>query len=148
MNLTLASTAVGTAALRLDAVTKTYGTGETAVTALRDMSIGLTRRTFTAVMGPSGSGKSTFLHCAAGLDRPTSGKVWLGDVELSGLREAALTAVRRERVTDHGRRSPSGAGRAGVPEGLSGPFTSGWRGAPVGRPGCSARKAARCRRWR
>jgi putative ABC transport system ATP-binding protein len=97
MNTTSAST-VGTTALRLDAVTKTYGTGETAVTALRDMSIGLTRGTFTAVMGPSGSGKSTFLHCAAGLDRPTSGKVWLGDVELSGLREAKLTVVRRERV--------------------------------------------------
>jgi putative ABC transport system ATP-binding protein len=97
MNTTLAST-VGTAALRLDAVTKTYGTGETAVTALRDMSIGLARGTFTAVMGPSGSGKSTFLHCAAGLDRPTSGKVWLGDAELSGMREAKLTAVRRERV--------------------------------------------------
>jgi putative ABC transport system ATP-binding protein len=98
MNTKLASAPVGTTALRLDAVTKTYGTGETAVTALREMSIGLTRGTFTAVMGPSGSGKSTFLHCAAGLDRPTAGKVWLGDVELSGLREAKLTAVRRERV--------------------------------------------------
>ena len=87
-----------TCALRLDAVTKTYGTGESAVTALREVSIGLDRGTFTAVMGPSGSGKSTFLHCAAGLDRPTSGTVRLGDVELSGLKEAALTAVRRERV--------------------------------------------------
>jgi putative ABC transport system ATP-binding protein len=98
MNTTLATTPVGTAALRLDAVTKTYCTGETAVTALREMSIGLTRGTFTAVMGPSGSGKSTFLHCAAGLDHPTSGRVRLGDVDLSGLREAQLTAVRRERV--------------------------------------------------
>ena len=87
-----------TCALRLDAVTKTYGTGESAVTALREVSIGLDRGTFTAVMGPSGSGKSTFLHCAAGLDRPTSGTVRLGDVELSGLKDAALTAVRRERV--------------------------------------------------
>ncbi|RZQ63374.1 ABC transporter ATP-binding protein [Amycolatopsis suaedae] len=87
-----------TSALLLDSVTKTYGTGENAVTALREVSLGLPRGTFTAVMGPSGSGKSTFLHCAAGLDRPTSGSVRLGDVELSGLKEAALTAVRRERV--------------------------------------------------
>ncbi len=87
-----------TSALRMDAVTKTYGTGENAVTALREVSIGLDRGTFTAVMGPSGSGKSTFLHCAAGLDRPTSGSVLLGDVELSGMKEAELTAVRRERV--------------------------------------------------
>jgi putative ABC transport system ATP-binding protein len=87
-----------TSALRLDSVTKTYGSGESAVTALREVSIGLDRGTFTAVMGPSGSGKSTFLHCAAGLDRPTSGSVRLGDVELAGLNEAKLTAVRRERV--------------------------------------------------
>jgi putative ABC transport system ATP-binding protein len=85
-------------ALHLDSVTKTYGSGENAVTALRDVSIGLSRGSFTAVMGPSGSGKSTFLHCAAGLDRPTSGRVRIGDVDLSGLKEAALTAVRRERV--------------------------------------------------
>jgi putative ABC transport system ATP-binding protein len=85
-------------ALQMHAVTKTYGTGETAVTALRQVSIGLARGSFTAVMGPSGSGKSTFLHCAAGLDRPSSGSVRLGDVELAGMKEAALTAVRRERV--------------------------------------------------
>lgn len=85
-------------ALQMHAVTKTYGTGEASVTALRQVSIGLARGSFTAVMGPSGSGKSTFLHCAAGLDRPSSGSVRLGDVELSGMKEAALTAVRRERV--------------------------------------------------
>ena len=53
---------------------------------------------FTAVMGPSGSGKSTFLHCAAGLDRPTSGTIHLGDVDLGGLGEDALSRLRRERV--------------------------------------------------
>ncbi|MGX2997144.1 ABC transporter ATP-binding protein [Streptomyces sp. JNUCC 64] len=86
------------AALRLESVTKTYGTGAHAVTALDDVSVAVPRGTFTAVMGPSGSGKSTFLHCLAGLDRPTSGRVYLGDTELSGLKEAALTTVRRERV--------------------------------------------------
>src|SRR5688572_10482589 len=88
----------GTHAIRLDSVTKVYGNGENAVTALRDVSIGLRRGTFTAVMGPSGSGKSTFLHCAAGLDQPTAGRVWLGDTELSKLKESALTAIRRERI--------------------------------------------------
>jgi putative ABC transport system ATP-binding protein len=85
-------------ALRLEAVTKTYGSGSTAVTALREVTFGVPRGSFTAVMGPSGSGKSTFLHCLAGLDRPTSGRVHLGDTDVTGLKEAALTAVRRERI--------------------------------------------------
>ncbi len=87
-----------TAAMRLDSVTKTYGKGDNAVTALRGISLEVPRGTFTAVMGPSGSGKSTFLHCVAGLDRPTTGHVYLGDTELAGMKEAALTAVRRERI--------------------------------------------------
>ncbi|MBZ6084994.1 ABC transporter ATP-binding protein [Streptomyces olivaceus] len=87
-----------TAAMRLDSVTKTYGEGDNAVTALRGISLEVPRGTFTAVMGPSGSGKSTFLHCIAGLDQPTTGRVFLGDTELSGLKEAQLTAVRRERI--------------------------------------------------
>nr|WP_234444226.1 MULTISPECIES: ABC transporter ATP-binding protein [Streptomyces] len=87
-----------TAAMRLDNVTKTYGKGDNAVTALRGISLEVPRGTFTAVMGPSGSGKSTFLHCVAGLDQPTTGHVHLGDTELSGLKEAALTAIRRERI--------------------------------------------------
>ncbi|MBZ6254192.1 ABC transporter ATP-binding protein [Streptomyces olivaceus] len=87
-----------TAAMRLDSVTKTYGEGDNAVTALRSISLEVPRGTFTAVMGPSGSGKSTFLHCIAGLDQPTTGRVFLGDTELSGLKEAQLTAVRRERI--------------------------------------------------
>lgn len=89
---------VEAAAMRLVSVTKTYGSGEAAVTALNDVSFTVPRGSFTAVMGPSGSGKSTLLHCLAGLDRPTSGQVFLGDTELSSLKEAALTSVRRERI--------------------------------------------------
>jgi putative ABC transport system ATP-binding protein len=85
-------------AVRLVSVSKVYGLGPNAVTALDQVSVGLAKGSFTAVMGPSGSGKSTLLHCAAGLDRPTSGSVVLGGVELSGLGEAALTRIRRERV--------------------------------------------------
>ncbi|WP_245194512.1 ABC transporter ATP-binding protein [Kitasatospora phosalacinea] len=82
----------------MESVTKTYGSGRNAVTALDDVTIGVPRGTFTAIMGPSGSGKSTFLHCAAGLDQPTKGDVFLGDTRLSGLNEEQLTEVRRERV--------------------------------------------------
>jgi putative ABC transport system ATP-binding protein len=89
---------VATPALRLNGVSKVYGAGDGVVHALRDVSIELRRGTFTAVMGPSGSGKSTFLHCAAGLDKPTSGQVWLGDAELSGMKETQLTVLRRERI--------------------------------------------------
>ncbi|EIE99208.1 ABC transporter ATP-binding protein [Saccharomonospora glauca] len=85
-------------AVRLESVHKTYGDGEAAVHALNGVSVGLRRGSFTAVMGPSGSGKSTFLHCASGLDRPTSGKVLLGDTDLTTLKEKELTELRRERV--------------------------------------------------
>ncbi|TDD69552.1 ABC transporter ATP-binding protein [Jiangella aurantiaca] len=85
-------------AVRLDAVTKVYGSGENRVTALQEVGVDLATGTFTAVMGPSGSGKSTFLHCAAGLDRPTSGSVRLGDTELSSLSDNELTVVRRDRI--------------------------------------------------
>src|SRR5256885_13518657 len=82
-----------TEAVRLEAVRKEYG----GVVALDGVSIGFPRGSFTAVMGPSGSGKSTFLHCAAGLDRPTSGSVVLDGEELSGLSETKLTVQRRGR---------------------------------------------------
>jgi putative ABC transport system ATP-binding protein len=85
-------------AVRLSAVTKRYGHGGGAVIALDGVSIGFPRGSFTAVMGPSGSGKSTFLHCAAGLDRPTAGRVLLGTTDLTGLSETQLTLVRRRRV--------------------------------------------------
>ncbi|MGI5165734.1 ABC transporter ATP-binding protein [Spirillospora sp. CA-253888] len=85
-------------AVVLDTVSKVYGRGGGAVAALREVSVGLPKGGFTAVMGPSGSGKSTFLHCAAGLDRPTAGTVRLGGRDLSGMNETALTKLRRERV--------------------------------------------------
>ncbi|MEV7549303.1 ABC transporter ATP-binding protein [Amycolatopsis sp. NPDC089917] len=88
----------GACALALESVSKVYGSGDGAVTALNGVTVGVRRGTFTAVMGPSGSGKSTFLHCAAGLDKPSSGRVLLGDTELSGLREKALTELRRTRI--------------------------------------------------
>ncbi|MEW2356048.1 ABC transporter ATP-binding protein [Spirillospora sp. NPDC029432] len=85
-------------AVVLDAVSKVYGKGAGAVAALREVSVALPRGGFTAVMGPSGSGKSTFLHCAAGLDRPTSGTVRLGGTDLSGMNETRLTELRRKRI--------------------------------------------------
>jgi putative ABC transport system ATP-binding protein len=88
----------GGTAVRLRQVTMTYGKGASAVQALREVTLALPKGSFTAVMGPSGSGKSTLMHCAAGLDRPTSGTVHLGEVELTGLREPRLTVLRRQRV--------------------------------------------------
>ncbi|MFJ9946476.1 ABC transporter ATP-binding protein [Kitasatospora sp. NPDC091207] len=85
-------------AITLEAVSKVYGKGRGAVAALREVTVRLPKGGFTAVMGPSGSGKSTFLHCAAGLDRPSSGTVRLGDTDLSRLSETKLTELRRERA--------------------------------------------------
>ncbi|TDD38206.1 ABC transporter ATP-binding protein [Actinomadura sp. KC06] len=80
------------------AVLKTYGSGDGAVTALREVSATFTRGQFTAIMGPSGSGKSTFLHCLAGLDTVTSGTVVLGEIELTGLSRTRRTQLRRDRM--------------------------------------------------
>ncbi|MFJ4435778.1 ABC transporter ATP-binding protein [Streptomyces sp. NPDC088923] len=85
-------------ALRLEAVTKVYGRGGREVTALDGVGVEIPHGSFTAVMGPSGSGKSTFLHCAAGLDVPSSGRAWIGDTELGGMKETELTKLRRRRV--------------------------------------------------
>lgn len=79
-------------------LTKTYGRGETAVHALREVSVGVEAGRFTAIMGPSGSGKSTLMHLLAGLDTPTSGRVFLGETELTSLSDAQLTKVRRRSV--------------------------------------------------
>src|SRR6476619_248237 len=79
-------------------VRKVHGRGVGAVVALDGVSAALSRGSFTAIMGPSGSGKSTFLNVAAGLDRPTSGSVALGGIDLAHLSERRLTILRRERI--------------------------------------------------
>src|SRR5690349_11996409 len=86
---------VGASAARAVDVTKVYGSGDAAVRALDDVSASLNAAEFTAIMGPSGSGKSTLLHVLAGLDRPTSGQVYIGDTEISGLNDKQLTLLRR-----------------------------------------------------
>jgi putative ABC transport system ATP-binding protein len=79
-------------------LTKTYGTGDTAVTALADVSVRFDRACFTAVMGPSGSGKSTLIHCMAGLDAPSSGHAFIGKDEIGNLGDSELTQLRRDRI--------------------------------------------------
>jgi putative ABC transport system ATP-binding protein len=83
---------------RVENLTKSYGTDRTRVEALRGVTLGIRRGEFTAIMGPSGSGKSTLMHIMAGLDSPTGGRVWLGDTEIGGLDDGALTLLRRRRV--------------------------------------------------
>ena len=85
-------------AARAVGLTKTYGEGDAAVRALDDVSVDFERARFSAIMGPSGSGKSTLLHCMAGLDKPTSGQVLIGDVDLTTLSEKDLTLLRRKSV--------------------------------------------------
>lgn len=87
-----------TAAARADALTKTYGSGDTKVTALDNVSVSFAAGEFTAIMGPSGSGKSTLMHCMAGLDTPTSGSAWLGTTDLASLKDKELTKTRRDRL--------------------------------------------------
>ena len=85
------------AAATVDA-TKVYGTHSTEVRALDSVSVAFETAWFSAIMGPSGSGKSTLLHCIAGLDTLTSGKAFIGDVDLSTLDDNHLTELRRDRV--------------------------------------------------
>jgi putative ABC transport system ATP-binding protein len=90
--------ASGRLAARADAITKAYGGGDARVTALDEVTVGIPRGGFTAVMGPSGSGKSTLMHCMAGLDTVDAGRVLVGDVDLTRLDERQLTRLRRDRV--------------------------------------------------
>jgi putative ABC transport system ATP-binding protein len=86
-----------TAARAVDA-SKVYGEGEATVRALDHISVDFESGKYTAIMGPSGSGKSTLLHCLAGLDRVSDGRVFLGDLEISSMKEKDLTRVRRDRI--------------------------------------------------
>jgi len=85
-------------AARAENVSKSYGSGDAAVYALDNVSVGLSAGEFTAIMGPSGSGKSTLLHVLAGLDRPTSGEIYVGDTEITKLKDKALTLLRRDQI--------------------------------------------------
>jgi putative ABC transport system ATP-binding protein len=86
------------AAARAEDLVKVYGHGDTEVTALNHVTVEFARGKFTAIMGPSGSGKSTLMHCMAGLDSVSSGRVLIGDTDLSQLSEKDLTLLRRDQV--------------------------------------------------
>ncbi len=87
-----------TVAARAVDLVKVYGSGDTRVRALDGVCAEFVRGEFTAIMGPSGSGKSTLMHCLAGLDVASSGSVYIGDTELTGLSDKQLTALRRDRI--------------------------------------------------
>jgi len=98
METTPPSVAAPDLVARVQNLTKSYGSERARVDALRDVSLGIRRGEFTAIMGPSGSGKSTLMHIMAGLDSPTNGQVWLGDAEIGSMDDAQLTLLRRRRV--------------------------------------------------
>jgi putative ABC transport system ATP-binding protein len=79
-------------------IARHYGEGDSAVHALRGVDLDLRTERLTAIMGPSGSGKSTLMHILAGLDQPDTGRVWIGDIEVTGLDDAGLTALRRDHI--------------------------------------------------
>jgi putative ABC transport system ATP-binding protein len=92
------TTSITRSAARAANVSKSYGAGDNAVHALDDVSVSLAAGEFTAIMGPSGSGKSTLLHVLAGLDRPTTGEIYVGDTEITTLKDKALTLLRRDQI--------------------------------------------------
>jgi putative ABC transport system ATP-binding protein len=83
---------------RLEGVQKRYGEGEAAVLALRGVDLTVTRGELIILLGPSGSGKSTLLNILGGLDRPTAGHAWSGELDLATASDAAITAFRRRNV--------------------------------------------------
>jgi putative ABC transport system ATP-binding protein len=95
--MTATATATEIAARAVD-VWKVYGTGEAQVIALHGVNVELERGHYTAIMGPSGSGKSTLMHCLAGLDSVTRGQVYIADTQVTGLSDAGLTKLRRDKV--------------------------------------------------
>ena len=84
--------------IQTESLTKVYGTGETAVTALDHVNLKVDSGEFVAVMGPSGCGKSTLLHLLGGLDRPTEGEVVIDDTPLARMKDDDLTKLRRKRI--------------------------------------------------
>lgn len=98
MTTTTPPPAATTTAAHTENVSKVYGAGDTLVTALDDVTVSFERSRFTAIMGPSGSGKSTLMHCVAGLDTINSGRIFIGDVDLSGLNDKQLTRLRRDTI--------------------------------------------------
>ena len=84
--------------LKTEKLTKIYGKGENAVTALNDVHFSVEQGEFIAVVGTSGSGKSTLLHMLGGLDRPTEGKVWVEGKDIFSLKDEALTIFRRRKI--------------------------------------------------
>jgi putative ABC transport system ATP-binding protein len=96
--MTLTSERLDSPAARAIDLVKNYGAGEVAVRALDGVTVEFERGRFTAVMGPSGSGKSTLMHCLAGLDAPSAGRVFVGDDEVGKLDDAGLTQLRRDRI--------------------------------------------------
>ena len=79
-------------------LTRRYGEGDTAVDALRGVTLDVEQGKLTAVMGPSGSGKSTLMHILAALDRPTSGSVWIAGTQLGDLSDTEITKLRRKHI--------------------------------------------------
>ena len=93
-----AAQAPASSIVRLQGVSKIYGSGDAQVRALDDVSVGFGAGEFTAIMGPSGSGKSTMMHILAGLDAPTAGHVFVEDTDITTLKDTALTKLRRDRI--------------------------------------------------
>jgi putative ABC transport system ATP-binding protein len=85
-------------AAKAEGVSKVYGSGDARVVALDAVDVTFAPGQFAAIMGPSGSGKSTLMHCLAGLDTPTAGRAFIGDTEITALKDKALTRLRRDRV--------------------------------------------------
>ena len=92
------ATAPSGLAARTEGLRKVYGTGETRVVALDAVTVAFPRGQFTAIMGPSGSGKSTLMHCLAGLDTASDGRVFIGETDLTALNDKRLTELRRDAV--------------------------------------------------
>ncbi|MCB2307394.1 ABC transporter ATP-binding protein [Clostridium estertheticum] len=84
--------------LRTENLTKTYGMGDTKVTALDNLNLRISKGQFVAIIGSSGSGKSTLLHMLGGVDNPTKGKIYIDDIDISSMNETELAIFRRRKV--------------------------------------------------